>query len=128
MICFRPDDKYIGHGCLGRILGMNLSTSDQNPPPIDRAAVFKAILDRQALRRDARLPVLDVPTEYRRALELALWQRHVALHLDQARRRVLGRQRAKYGLKWPSSWGGKVMFLALVQRELAAGFGRGVSS
>lgn len=107
---------------------VRLSSEQDSPTIIDRAAIFKTILDRQALRRAARLPPLDVPKLYRRAIELSLWQRHVALHLEQVQRQVLAQQRVKHGPQWPSSWGGRAVLLVLVQRELKFEFERTASS
>ncbi|GLS68737.1 hypothetical protein GCM10007890_07490 [Methylobacterium tardum] len=98
---------------------------------VDRGAIFSVILTRQALRIEAKLPLLDVTAEYRRAVaqtlnrvEEARWQRHAELHLDQVREEILARQRAKYGPEWPSSWGGRMTLSILVQRALEVSFRR----
>lgn len=92
------------------------------PPSIDRSAIFTNILARQALRREARLPLLDVRAEYRRAVAQALWRLHVEKHLDEVREEILARQRAKHDAQWPSSWGGRMGFSIMVQQALKASF------
>jgi hypothetical protein len=98
---------------------------------VDRSAIFSTILARQALRRDAHLPLLDIGSEYRaavaqalRAREQTLWQRYAELHHDRVRGEILARQRAKHGPEWPSSWGGRMALSILVQRALKASFRR----
>ena len=92
---------------------------------VDRGAIFSNILARQALRIEAKLPRLDVHTEYRRAVEQALWRVHVEKHLDEVREEILARQRAKYGPEWPSTWGGRMGLSIMMQRALRASFRRG---
>ena len=89
---------------------------------IDRATIFSTILSRQALRREAHLPLLDVRAMYQRAVEQALWQRHVELHLDQVCQHVLARQRVKHGAAWPTSRSGWMVLSALAQQELEEKF------
>ena len=96
---------------------------------VDRSTIFSAILARQALRIEAKLPRIDVGAEYRRAIaqalqrdEEALRQRHAERHLDQVREEILARQRAKHGPEWPSSWGGRMVLSVMVQQALAANF------
>lgn len=96
---------------------------------VDRGAIFTSILARQALRIEAKLPRLDVRTEYRRAVEQALrraeevrWQRHAELHLDQVREEILARQRASHGAEWPSSWGGRMLLSVMVEKALKVSF------
>ncbi|MDN3572343.1 hypothetical protein [Methylobacterium longum] len=100
-------------------------------PSIDRGAIFSAILARQALRIEAKLPRLDVGFEYNKAVEQALhrveevrWQRHAELHHDRVRGEILARQRRKHGPAWPSGWSGRMVLSILVQRELEASFSR----
>lgn len=99
---------------------------------VDRGAIFSAILARQALRREAHLPLLNIGAEYRtavtqafRRVEEVLWQRHAELHQDRVRGEILARQRAKHGPEWPSSWGGRMVLSILVRRALEASFRRG---
>ena len=91
---------------------------------VDRGAIFSNILARQALRREARLPLLDIGSEYRRAVEQALWRVHVEKHLDEVRAEILVQQRAKHGPEWPSSWGGRMVLSVMVQQALKVSFRR----
>jgi hypothetical protein len=43
---------------------------------VDKAAVFSAVLERNALRRAALLPRLDVGQEFRRAIVEAAWREY----------------------------------------------------
>lgn len=72
----------------------------------DRSAILSGILQRQALRREARLPMLDVRAEYERAVEQALWQAHVEKYGGAVRAEVLAELRLKHGPQFGSSLGG----------------------
>lgn len=74
---------------------------------VDRADILARILQRQAIRRDAHLPLLDVPAEYTRAVRQALWTRHVERHYERVRARVVAERRRRHGLEWGLSAGGR---------------------
>ena len=92
---------------------------------IDRGAIFNMILKRQALRREAQLPLLDIHSEYHRAVEQALWRQHVELHHDRVRADILAQQRARHGQGWGLSWGGQFGLSLLTHRALQASFRKG---
>lgn len=75
-------------------------------PPIDRAAILTTIWDRQALRREARLPLLDIKAEYERAVEQALWSAHVRKHYAALKKEVLAELQARHGPQFGGSVGG----------------------
>lgn len=81
----------------------------------DRGAILSTILRRQALRREAQLPLLDVRSEYERAVEQAQWKVHVETYGDAVRAQVLAELRAKHGPQFGYSIGG-----LWVVRSLAA--------
>jgi len=91
---------------------------------VDRGAIFSALLARQALRIEAKLPRLDIPTLYRRSVEQALWRQHVELHHDRVRADILARQRARHYKAWPQTWGGRVGLSVMVQQALKASYRR----
>lgn len=91
---------------------------------IDRGQIFSAILARQALRREAHLPLLDIGREYRTTVDRALWRQHCEKHLDRVQKEILARQRARHGPEWPSSWGGRMGLSIMVQQALRASFRR----
>lgn len=72
----------------------------------DCGAIFSNILRRQALRREAQLPLLDVRAEYERAVEQARWRAHVETYGDAVRAQVLAELRAKNGPQFGYSIGG----------------------
>ena len=41
---------------------------------VDRAGIFEELTRRNALRRDAKLPLLDLRSEFSHAVSLALWK------------------------------------------------------
>lgn len=87
-----------------------LPTEDVRPASAitspDRSAILSDILRRQALRREAQLPTLNVRTEYERAVEQARWRAHVATYGEAVRAQVLAELRAKHGPQFGSSVGG----------------------
>lgn len=91
-------------------------------PKIDRGAIFSDLLRRQVLRREARLPLLDVRAEYHRAVEQALWRRHVELNHERVRAAVLAQLRAKHGERFGGSWGGRMAVSLLAQQALQNSF------
>ena len=73
---------------------------------VDRAAILTDILARQHLRREARLPLLDVRREYKVSVTSALWAEHVEQHGATTRARVLDDLRQRLGRE-PLSAGGR---------------------
>lgn len=89
---------------------------------MDQAEVFTIILRRNALRRDARLPPLDVRAEYRRAVEHAYWREVHAQHYEAVREEVVQRLRQERDPDWGHSAGGRWFIEAKTVRELAERF------
>jgi hypothetical protein len=92
---------------------------------VDKAAIFSAVLERNALRRAAHLPLLDVSLEYRRAVAEAEWREHERLcssHADalaRCRDEAIAHWRARFGPGFdPLGFGGRVV----VARETSRRF------
>lgn len=85
---------------------------------IDRAAIFATILHRQALRREALLPLLNVRAEYERAVGQALWSAHVDRYYTAVRAGVLEELRARHGPQFGGSVGGLWVVRLLVSKRL----------
>ena len=88
---------------------------------IDRATVFTDILARQQLRREAKLPLLDVRHEYTRIVEWKLWKEHVEQHGAEVRARVLDDLTRRFGHE-PQSAGGRWALNALTHKALRESF------
>ncbi|UYW29495.1 hypothetical protein OKC48_13625 [Methylorubrum extorquens] len=92
----------------------------------DRGAIFSEILRRQALRREAQLPLLDVRAEYERAVEQAQWRAHAKTYREAVRAQVLAELRAKNGSQFGGSVGGRWAVRLLTEKRLQETFnGRG---
>ena len=87
------------------------------PLMVDRAAIFSSILARNALRRGAQLPQLDVRATFEREVEHALWIEHVERHHAEVRAQVLDDLRQRFGRE-PLSAGGRWAISALTQKAL----------
>ena len=53
---------------------------------VDRAAIFSELTKRNAIRREARLPLLDIHAEFVHAVELAIWKEACEEHADDIAR------------------------------------------
>lgn len=99
-----------------------LPTEDARPASAitgpDRGAIFSDLLRRQALRREAQLPLLNVRAEYERAVEQARWRAHVATYGDAIRAQVLAELRAKNGPQFGGSVGGMWAVRILASKRL----------
>lgn len=99
-----------------------LPTEDTRPASAitgpDRGSILSNILRRQALRREAQLPLLDVGAEYERAVEQARWQAHVETYGDAVRAQVLAELRAKKGPRFGYSIGGLWVVRSLAAKRI----------
>ena len=89
---------------------------------VDRAAIFADVLKRNALRREASLPLLAVRPVYLKEVARAAWTEFVAQHEGEVRALVLKQQRQRRGQAWPTSTGGRWALDILTARELSARF------
>lgn len=89
---------------------------------VDAAAILASIWARNALRREAQLPLLPVRATFEREWYQARWSAHVEQHYAATRERVLAEQRVKHGQGWKLSvrggWGAHL----LTMKILRAGF------
>ncbi len=92
--------------------------------PVDRAAIFSSILERNALRREAQLPLLDTRATYEREVTQALWRTHRTANYEAVRAEVVGRLRARFGPKWGFSAGARWHVEIETDRELRRSFRR----
>ena len=93
---------------------------------IDRSAIFLNVCVRQKIRREARLPLLDLKSEYHAAIAMAEAAQQRALgepYQSQVRAEILNEMRALYGPHWPSDSGGRWMLMGLVRKALAGRYG-----
>ncbi|OHV17801.1 hypothetical protein BK022_03310 [Methylorubrum extorquens] len=90
----------------------------------DRGAIFSNILQRQALRREAQLPLLDVRAEYERAIEQARWKAHVETYGETIHAQVLAELRTKNGPQFGGSVGGMWAVRILASKRLREMFDR----
>lgn len=91
----------IGHDCAAAEARFASAASN-----IDRAATLTSILRRQALRRLAQLPLLNIRAEYERAVEQAHWRAHVEEHGETVRAQVFAELRSRHGPQFGYSVGG----------------------
>ena len=89
---------------------------------INKAAIFEAILKRNALRRQAGLPEWPVRQTYDEDVRRASWRQHVEQNHAVVRMQVLQEQRAKFGQDYPLSTGGAWAVNALVNVSLSKSF------
>jgi hypothetical protein len=89
---------------------------------VDAAAILSSIWAKNALRRTSGLPLWPVRETFQRELRRARWRLHVENHLERIEAEVVAQQRAKHGPEWPSTWGGRMVLSAIVQRVLKVSF------
>ena len=88
----------------------------------DRAAIFTGILARNALRREAQLPQLNVRVTFESEVDRALWVEHVLDHLETVQAEVLRVERETRGPTFPESAGGHWIVAARVRATLVETF------
>ena len=93
---------------------------------IDRSAIFLNLCHRNQLRREARLPLLDLKGEYLAAIARAEAARLRSIREpfeSQVRAEILSQMRAQYGPAWPNDSGGRWMLMRLVRKAVLERFG-----
>jgi hypothetical protein len=88
---------------------------------LDKAALFTELTQRNALRRKAQLPLLDLPTEYARMVRLAQQTALYEQHYDRVRAAVLAELRQRKGPDFDEtrSAGARWLINAMVQKRMA---------
>jgi hypothetical protein len=92
---------------------------------MDRAAIFLDLCHRNKLRREARLPSLDLKSEYASEVAKAEGAKRRALfdqHRAAVRAEILESMRKEWGPHWPADLGSRYHFGALVERTLRQRF------
>ena len=77
---------------------------------VDRAAIFTELTKRNAVRREAKLPLLDLRTEFDHAVSVALWNEGLKVYADDITRVIdetWADLRQRYGADFPQSGGGR---------------------
>src|ERR1022692_1235635 len=93
---------------------------------MDRAAIFTELTQRNALRREAKLPLLELRREMTLAVERAAHQAYTeeCQTYDDERRRimedVLSKLRMTRGAGFPSSMGGRMLLRLMTDQRLQA--------
>lgn len=95
------------------ILGFTMKTSTTTT--VDAAAILSSIWARNALRREAGLPLWPVRATFERELTAARWRAHLEQHYNRVRDEVSAERRAQHGETWGLSAGGRwaAHFLAM---------------
>jgi hypothetical protein len=86
---------------------------------IDKTAIFTELTRRNAVRRQAQLPLLDMRDEFDRAVELTRWKTVCDKHADQVRSEVLAELSETFGRE-PHSAGGRWAVGILTLKRLRA--------
>ena len=74
---------------------------------VDTVAILSTIWARNALRREAHLPLWPVRETYEREIRQARWSAHVAANAGDVRERIVARLRAEKGPGWGYSAGAR---------------------
>jgi hypothetical protein len=93
---------------------------------INRAAIVLNLCRRNQIRREARLPSLDIKAEYKHVIAVAEVARLRAIrepYQAQVRAEILNEMRAIDGPHWPSDSGGRWMLMGLVRKAVLERFG-----
>ena len=93
---------------------------------IDRSAIFLNLCLRQKIRREARLPLLDLKAEYRYAVIIAEAARLRAIRAQyepEVRNEIITEMREKHGPHWGKDLGGRYWLGELVRRTIAERYG-----
>jgi hypothetical protein len=86
---------------------------------IDKAAIFTELTRRNAVRRRAQLPLLDMRDEFNRAVEFTYWNAVCDEHAHRVRSEVTGELSKTFGRE-PQSTGGRWAVCILTLKRLRA--------
>jgi hypothetical protein len=93
---------------------------------IDRSAIFLSLCVRQKIRREARLPLLDLKAEYDHAVIIAEAAHRRAIRAQyepEVRNEIITRMREQHGPHWGKDLGGRYWLGELVRRTIAERYG-----
>jgi hypothetical protein len=86
---------------------------------IDKAAIFTELARRNAVRRQAQLPLQDMRDEFDRAVKFTHWKAVCAEHADRVRSEVIAELSKTLGRE-PQSAGGRWTVSVLTLKQLRA--------
>lgn len=89
---------------------------------VDAASILNSIWVRNAIRREAHLPLLPVQETFEHERAQARWRVHLARNYEHARAEVLAERRARYGEGWGLSAGGRWAVHLLAMKALRDSF------
>jgi hypothetical protein len=89
---------------------------------VDTSAILSAIWAKNALRREAGLPLWPVRETFERELRAVRWGVHVEENYAVTRMEVLAELRARHGEGFGLSAGGRWVIEALTSKALHASF------
>ena len=84
---------------------------------MDRQQILETLYQRQALRREARLPALDITAEYHHAVATARWAEIVAQHYERVEAEIL-REKRRERADWAVSSGGRLALRLMTMKTL----------
>jgi hypothetical protein len=84
---------------------------------MDRAAIYSDLCRRNALRKEAKLPLLNVHAEYRRLVEVQRWAEIVEQHWEVVEAEILAEKRRERS-DWGISAGGRLALRLLTLKTL----------
>ena len=93
---------------------------------IDRSAIFLNLCARNQIRREARLPLLDIKAEYRNAITVAEARQRRAIrqqYVPEIKAEILAEMRERHGPDWGNCWSGRLALGALVDKLLRERYG-----
>jgi hypothetical protein len=90
---------------------------------VDRAAIFTSILKKNALRREAQLPVLPIRETFRKEVLAAEWRLFCQEHAQSIWDEILAEKRRTYA-DWGNSAGGMLALHLLTTKVLQERFAR----
>ncbi|MGH1570879.1 hypothetical protein ACRAWG_09650 [Methylobacterium sp. P31] len=102
------------------ILGFDMKNSTTTT--VDAAVILSSIWARNALRREAGLPLWPVRETFERELRQVRWRVHVEENYAATRNLVLAELRARHGQGFGLSAGGRWVVEARTEQALRASF------
>ncbi len=93
---------------------------------IDRAAIFLNLCHRNQIRREARLPLLDLKAEYAHEVTIAEAARVRAMrqrYVPEIKAEILADMRRRFGPDWGNCWSGRLALGALIDKLIRERYG-----
>ncbi len=93
---------------------------------LDKAAIFEDLCRRNHLRREAKLPLLNLKAEYRHAITVDEARQRRAIrrqYVPEIKAEILAKMRGRHGPDWGNCWSGRLALGALVDKLLRERYG-----